>query len=286
MPRRIRKPVNTHSPGYEDGRTATSAWFTPGVPQPARVYSVWIGGKDHYPADRNVAEKVAACRPQVVAGARANRAFLTRVVRYLAGPCGVRQFLDIGPGLPAPGATHAVAQAMAPESRIVYVDNDPLVLMHARALLISARGGACGYVGADVRDAGTILREAARTLDFSRPTALILAAVLHFLPDTDDPPGVVAAVTAGLAPGSFVAISHLTCDFAPDQVLSGVAAYNAAVPVGITARSHAQVTALFGGLSLVAPGVVPVAEWRPDAGDRPARHADLYAGLAVTGRRP
>ena len=278
--------MNTHSPGYEDGRTATSAWFTPDVPHPARVYSVWIGGKDHYRADRNVAEEVAACRPQVVAGARANRAFLARVVRYLAGPCGVRQFLDIGPGLPAPGATHAVAQAMAPESRIVYVDNDPLVLMHARALLISTRGEACGYVGADLRDPGTILKEAARTLDFSRPTALILAAVLHFLPDADDPTGVVAAVMAGLAPGSFVAISHLTCDFAPDQVLSGVAAYNAAVPVGIAARSHAEVTALFGGLSLVAPGVVPVAEWRPDAGDRPARHADLYAGLAVTGRRP
>jgi hypothetical protein len=278
--------VNTHSAGYEDGRTATSAWFIPDVPHPARVYSVWIGGKDHYSADRNVAEEVAACRPQVVAGARANRAFLARVVRYLAGPCGVRQFLDIGPGLPAPGATHAVAQAIAPESKIVYVDNDPVVLAHARALLTSTRDGACEYVGADLRNPGTILREAARTLDFTRPTALILVAVLHFLLDADDPAGVVAALAAGLAPGSFVAISHLTCDFAPDQVLSGVAAYNAAVPAGITARSHARVTALFGGLPLVPPGVVPVAEWRPDVGAPLARPGDLYAGLAATGRRP
>jgi hypothetical protein len=264
----------------------TDAHFDPLVAHPARVYSVWLGGKDHFPADRRAAKKVAACRPQVVAGALANRAFLARVVRYLAGPCGVRQFLDIGPGLPAPGGTHAVAQALAPESKIVYVDNDPVVLAHARALLTSTGQGACKYVGADLRNPETILTEAARTLDFTRPAAVILVAVLHFIPDADDPAGIVAALAAGLAPGSFVAISHLTGDFAPDAVSSGVAAYNAMVPAGITARSRAQVTALFGALSLVPPGVVPVAEWRPDAGGRLARCADLHAGLAVTGRRP
>lgn len=115
--------------------------FDPGIPHPARVYAVWLGGKDHFPADRRAAEEVAACRPQVVAGAVANRAFLARVVRYLAGSCGVRQFLDVGPGLPAPGATHAVAQAVVPESKIVYVDSDPLVLAHARALLTSTAKG-------------------------------------------------------------------------------------------------------------------------------------------------
>src|SRR5262249_1798780 len=144
--------------------------FDPGVAHPARVYNVWLGGKDHYPADRAAAAKVASCRPQVVAGARANRAFLARAVNYLAGQQGIRPFVDIGPGLPAPQATHAVAQAIAPESKIVYVDSDPLVLVHAQALLTSRREGVCDYVDADLRDPQTILKEAARTLDFTQPT--------------------------------------------------------------------------------------------------------------------
>src|SRR5260221_10628607 len=258
--------------------------FDPGIPHPARVYNVWLGGKDGLAADRKAAAEVAACRPQVVAGARANRAFLARAVRYLAGPCGIRQFADIGPGLPAPDATHTVAQAIAPHSKIVYVDNDPLVLAHARALLTSLPEGCCDYVDADLRDPGTVIREAARTLDFTQPAAVILVAILHFLTDADDPAGVVAALAAALAPGSFLAISHLTADLAPDEVASGVAAYNTLVPAGITARSHAQVTALFGGLFLIAPGVVPVTEWRPDFHTRPGLGADMYAGLATTGR--
>jgi hypothetical protein len=177
-----------------------------------------------------------------------------------------------------------VAQVIAPDSRVVYVDNDPLVLSHARALLTSTGEGSCDYIDADLRDPEVIVREAAQALDFTQPVAVLLLAVLHFI-DTEDPAGIVAALTAGLAPGSFVAISHLTADFAPDAVNSGVAAYNALVPAGITARSHAQVTALFGGLSLIPPGVVPVAEWRPGTGGR-SQPADLYAGLAITGRRP
>jgi hypothetical protein len=259
--------------------------FDPEVAHPARVYGYWIGSKDHYPADRKAAEEVAARRPQVVAGARSNRAFLARAVRYLAGPCGIRQFLDVGPGLPAPGATHTVAQAIAPQSRIVYVDNDPLVLAHARALLTSMPEGDCDFVDADLRDPETILKEAARTLDFTRPAAVILVAVLHFLPDAGDPQGIVAALAGALAPGSFVAVSHLTSDFAPEEVASGVAAYNALVPAGITARSHAQVTALFGGLPLVPPGVVPVNEWRPAVDGQSGQGADMYAGMA-TARRP
>jgi hypothetical protein len=259
--------------------------FDPAVPHPARIYAYWLGGKDHFPVDRKVAEEVAACRPQVVAGARANRAFLARAVRYLAGQCRIQQFVDVGPGLPAPGNTHDVAQGIAPESKIVYVDNDRLVLAHARALMTSRPEGVCEVVDADLRDPETIMKEAARTLDFTQPAAIIFAAVLHFLHDADDPAGIVATLASFLSPGSFVAISHLTADFAPEQVGAGVAAYNNLVPDGITARTHAQVTALFGGLSLVAPGVVPVSEWRPDHAPVHGVSADMYAGLAIT-RQP
>lgn len=221
----------------------------------------------------------------MVAGARANRAFLARAVRYLAGQCGIRQFIDIGPGLPAPDATHTVAQAIAPDCRVVYVDNDALVLAHARALLTSRPQGTCDYVDADLREPNKILAEAGQTLDFTKPAAVILAAVLHFVRDADDPAGVVTTLAAALAPGSFVAISHLTSDFAPEAVTAGVAAYNALVPAEITARSHAQVTALFGGLPLVAPGIVPVSEWRPDHAPLHGVSADMYAGLATT-RQP
>ena len=259
--------------------------FDPEIPHSARVYNVWLGGKDGLRADRKVAAEVATCRPQMVAGARANRAFRARVVLYLAGERGIRQFVDVGPGLPAPGNTHEVAQAIAHESKIVYVDNDRLVLAHARALMTSRPEGVCEVVDADLRDPETIMKEAARTLDLTQPAAVILAAVLQFLHDADDPAGIVATLSSFLSPGSFVAISHLTADFAPEEVGAGVAAYNNLVPDGITARTHAQVTSLFGGLSLVAPGVVPVSEWRPDHAPVHGVSADMYAGLAtVTGR--
>jgi hypothetical protein len=259
--------------------------FDPSVPHPARVYAYWLGGKDHYPADRHAAEEVIRRRPQVVAGARANRAFLTRVVRFLAAECGIRQFLDIGTGLPAPENTHEVAQAIAPDCRIVYVDNDPLVLVHARALLTSTRQGSCDHLEADLRDAPTILAGAGETLDLTRPTAVLLLGVLHFIADTDDPAGIVAALASKLAPGSFVVISHLTGDFAPGPVAAGVAAYNALVPTALSPRSHVQVSALFGGLSLVPPGVVPLTEWRPTLGEPSPQHMDIYAGVAcIRGR--
>ncbi len=265
--------------------TRGTSGFDPAVPHPARIYNVWLGGKDGLAADRKAAAEVAACRPQVVAGARANRAFLARSVRYLAGERRIRQFLDIGPGLPAPGNTHDVAQAIAPESKIVYVDNDPLVLAHARALLTSSREGVCEVVDADLRDPQTIVKEAARTLDFTQPVAVMLVAVLHFLTDEDDPAGVVASLADVLAPGSFAAVSHLTADFAPEQVGAGVAAYNDLVPAGITARTHREVTALLGRLALMAPGVVPVSEWRPDHAPVHGVIADMYAGLATVAGR-
>jgi hypothetical protein len=259
--------------------TGPGPGFDPSVPHPARVYAYWLGGKDHYPADRQAAEQVIRSRPQVVAGARANRAFLARVVRYLVCECGIRQFLDIGTGLPAPDSTHQVAQAAAPDCRIMYADNDPLVLVHARALLTGTAQGCCDYLDADLRDPPAIVAGAARTLDFTQPVAVLLLAVLHFIADPDDPAQLVAALTRTLAPGSYVAISHLTADFAPGPVTAGVAAYNTLVPTGLTARTHAQVTALFAGLPLVPPGVVPLTEWRP-AGGPPTGPVDLYAGLA------
>jgi hypothetical protein len=249
------------------------------------VYAYWIGSKDHFPADRKAAEQVIRLRPQVVAGARANRAFLARVVRFLAADCGIRQFLDLGTGLPAPDSTHEVAQQVAADCQVAYVDNDPIVLTHARALLTSTTPGSCDYIDADVRDTGTILTHAARTLDLSRPVAVLALAVLHFIPGSDDPPGIVATLAAGLAPGSYLAISHLTADFAPERVTAAVTAYNTQVSVPVTPRTHAQVSALFGGLPLVAPGVVPVTEWRPSLAGLPHRlTADLYAGVASIGQ--
>jgi SAM-dependent methyltransferase len=257
--------------------------FDPSVAHPARVYDYWLGGKDHYEADRELARAVTACRPQAAAGARANRAFHARAVTYLAAGCGIRQFLDIGTGLPAPNATHQVAQRAAPDCAVAYADNDPLVLVHARALLTARPPGRCGYINADLRDPAAILAKASATLDLTRPVGVLLLAVLHFLPAGDDPAGIVGELVRALAPGSYLAISHLTADFAPDHVSAAVEVYNAAVPGEVTARSHAEVTALFGGLPLVPPGVVPVTEWRPAPAAGPGfRCADLYAGIART----
>jgi hypothetical protein len=254
------------------------------VPHPARVYDYWLGGKDHYEADRRVGERVIRERPQVVAGARANRAFLSRVVRHLAAERGIGQFLDIETGLPSADNTHQVAQAIAPAARVVYVDNDPLVLVHARALLTSTGQGACDYLEADLRDPGHILDKAAATLDFTRPVAVLLLAVLHFLPDTDYPAAIAATLAAGLAPGSYLAISHLTADLAPEQITAAADAYNTATPTPVTPRTHTQVTSLFGGLPLLPPGVVPVSEWRTPAGEV-APPCDLYGGVARVPRR-
>jgi S-adenosyl methyltransferase len=264
--------------------TAPDHLFDPSVPHPARVYAYWLGGKDHYLADRHAAEEVIRRRPQVVEGARANRAFLSRVIRFLAAECGIRQFLDIGTGLPASENTHELAQAIAPDCRIVYVDNDPLVLVHARALLTSTRQGSCDYLEADLRDAPTILAGAAEALDLTRPAAVLLLAVLHFITDTDGPAAIVAALAQQLAPGSFVVISHLTGDFAPGPVLAGVEAYNTLVPTTLVPRTHSQVSALFAGLPMVPPGVVPLTEWRPVFAGQSPVPADLYAGIAHSAR--
>jgi hypothetical protein len=271
--------------GLEPGDSDPPRGFDTSVPHPARVYGYWLGGKDYFAADRKAAEEVMKVHPQVVASARANRAFLGRVVRYLAAGCGIRQFLDIGTGLPAPGSTHQAAQRAAPDTKVMYCDNDQMVLTHARALLTSTPQGTCGYVDADLREPQAIVAQAAQTLDFTQPAAILLLAVVHFVADADDPASIVATLASALAPGSYLAISHLTGDFAPEQVAAATAAYNKQVPVPVTARTHAQVTALFGGLPLLAPGVVPVNEWRPEVGDPFGQPADLHGGVARIPRR-
>ena len=262
---------------------ASFATFDPSVAHPARVYNFWLGGKDHFAADREAGQEVMRLRPEIVAGARANREFLTRVVRYLVGQ-GIRQFLDVGTGLPAPDNVHEVAQRADPWCRVVYVDRDPLVLMHSRALLTSSREGSCDYLEADLRDVDLILKEASRTLDLTQPVALLLLAILQLIPDEDEPWEIVAALASSLAPGSYVAISHMTADFAPGAVNAAARAYNSRAAVPVTARSHAQVSELFSGYTLVAPGVVPITSWRRDQISGGDQVADLYGGVARTSR--
>jgi len=249
-------------------------------PNLAGVYDYWIGGKDSGLPDREVAGEVIRRRPQVLVTVQANRAFGRRVTRYAAYGCGIRQFLDIGTGMPAPGATHETAQQVSRDCRVVYADNDPVVLAHAQAVLTPARNGWCGYVEADVRDPAALLAGAAATLDFSQPVAVLLLAVLHFIPDEDDPGGIVAALAAGLAPGSLVAMSHVTADYAPGPVAAAIAAYNERMPVPLYARDRAGVTALFGDLPVRWPGVVPVTRWRPSFQEAPGRPVDIYGGIA------
>lgn len=245
---------------------AEAPTFDSSVAHIARVYNYWLGGKDNYAADRAAGDRTIAEYPGIVASARANRAFLRRVVRFLVTEAGVRQFLDIGTGIPTSDNTHEVAQSLAPHSRIVYVDNDPVVLAHARALLTSTREGVTAYLDADLRDPGPILADAAQTLDFSRPVAVMLLAVLQLLGDNDEPYRVVADLLAAVPSGSYLALSHPTSDVQQGQVTAMVARLNDLVAEKVTTRGREQVARFFAGLELVEPGLVNVSEWRPDAG--------------------
>ena len=184
--------------------------FNPSAPSAARIYDYLLGGKDNYASDREAAETILRIEPESAAVARQNRAFLGRAVRYLVQEAGIRQFLDIGSGLPTAGNVHEVAQAHAPESRVVYVDNDPIVLAHARALLDSAPQGRCGYVQSDLRDTGNIVSQAAETLDLAKPVAVLLISILHFVPDADDPWGIAGRLMGAVPAGSYLAVTHAT----------------------------------------------------------------------------
>ena len=237
--------------------------FDTTVAHPARIWDYWLGGKDNFAADRQAAERVLEVMPAMGLIARTGREFLATAVRYLAAEVGIRQFLDIGTGLPTASNTHEVAQSVAPEARVVYVDNDPIVLTHARALLTSHERGTTAYVDADLRDTGRILAEARETLDFSQPVGVMLLAIMHFILDGDDPRGIVAKLMEPLAPGSYLVMSHASSDIEVGGLDRATDRYNSDSVVRIRMRSAEQVTRLFDGLEIIEPGVVPLGTWRP-----------------------
>jgi hypothetical protein len=265
----------------EDATAARTGLDTT-VSHSARIWNYWLGGKDNFAVDREAGDRVAAMLPIIVAQARADRAFLGRAVRYLAGQEGILQFLDIGTGLPTADNTHQVAQQTAPSARIVYVDNDPLVLAHARALLTSTPEGACDYIEADLREPEKILSEAARTLDLTQPVALLLLGVLHHISDTEEAYSIVSRLTAALAPGSFLAINHSTSAVSGAAMEEAVAHWNRVGTPSMTLRSPQQIARFFDGMDLLDPGVVSCSRWRPDTsptGDQPPE-VDEFCGVA------
>ena len=254
--------------------------FDASVAHPARIYDYWLGGKDNFAADRLAAEEVLAIMPAIAQVARTVRMFLAAVVHHLAADAGVRQFLDIGTGLPTVNNTHEVAQRAAPESRIVYVDNDPAVLMHARALLASSPAGRCAYVDADARDPDRILAEAARTLDFTEPVAVMMLGLLHFIPDIDAPYALTRYYLDAMPSGSYLAVSHASSDIRAEPQEAAAKSYNARSATPITLRSLAEVTGFFDGLELVPPGITPLGQWAPGARLTASSSLPTYTALA------
>jgi len=253
------------------------------VPHIARIPNYWRGGKDNFAADRDAAEHIMAAYPDLVHSVRANRDFLARSVRYLAGEAGVRQFLDIGTGLPAAGSVHEVAEDVAAGCRVVYVDNDPVVLAHARALLTGGPGCVTDYLDADLRNTDRLLERAAVTLDFAEPVAVMLISVLHLVEDSDGPHEIAAALMEAVPPGSFLALTHVASDIEPEAMAEMAHRMNQRVGQRATPRDHASVERFFAGLELVPPGVVRVPEWRPDSPEDAARPSTQWGGV---GRRP
>jgi hypothetical protein len=265
-------------PGWAPANIDTS------VAHPARMYDYYLGGKDNYQVDRDAAEEVLAILPEGRAMARANRAFLGRAVRLLAGS-GIRQFLDIGTGIPGPGNTNDVAHAVAPDARVVYVDNDPIVLTHASALLARHDPKRTTVIQADLREPESILDhpDVRTVLDFGRPVAVLLIAVLHFVKDQEDPFGAVERIKAQLPSGSYLAVSHGTADFEPDRATSAVQGYDRATAPFVL-RRHQDVARFFDGFEMLEPGLVQIPWWRPDGPVEPgAEGIWIYGGV---GRKP
>jgi hypothetical protein len=258
---------------------AVAAWTVPridtSVAHPARMYDYFLGGQDNYKVDRIAAEEVIAIVPAVREMARANRAFLGRAVRFLARE-GIRQFLDIGTGIPGPGNTKDVAREVAPDARVAYVDNDPIVVAHAGALLADHDSRRTAVLQADLHDPEAILQhpDVCSVLDFEKPMAVLLVAVLHFIPDEDDPIGIVRRLMQAVAPGSYLVISHGTGDFDPEIAAAAVRSYSK-TGAGIVARSKDQLTEFFDGLDLIDPGIVQVPWWHPD-GPVPKNAASIW----------
>jgi SAM-dependent methyltransferase len=264
------------------GEQQTPPEINTNVPQSARVYDYWLGGKDHFPADRALGEAIAEALPTIRTQVRAQRAFLGRAVRYLVRDAGVRQFLDIGTGIPSAGNVHDVAQEIVPESRVLYVDNDPIVLAHARALMGGTAEGRVAFIQADLREPEVILGDPAvpRTLDLAQPVGLVLVGVMHHLRDEDDPRRIVATLVDALAPGSYLVLSQSTPDFDPDA-MRGLAAASEQGGIPNVPRSLADTEPFFADLELVEPGLVPMAAWRPDPDvDQDPRSVYAYGGVA------
>ena len=254
--------------------------FDTSVAHVARVYNYWLGGKDNFAADRAAGDQAIKAFPNIALSARANRAFLARAVRFLAGAAGIRQFLDIGTGIPSANNTHEVAQSVVPESRVVYVDNDPMVLAHARALLASGPAGATDYIDADLRDPRQILAGAAQLLDFGRPVAVLLMAILQHLGDEDDPYAIVATLLDAVPPGSYLALSHPAKDIDAAAMAKMADSLNATMAEKVTFRDRPAVATFFDGLELVEPGLVQASKWRPATEAEAASPAALWAGVA------
>ena len=252
------------------------------IPHNARVWDYWLGGKDNFEPDRLMGDTIREMFPVISDVAGTSRAFLARVVTYLAGEAGIRQFLDIGTGLPTAHNTHEVAQGVAPAARIVYVDNDPLVLVHARALLTSSPEGMTDYVDADVRDTGRVLAGAARTLDLGRPVAIMMLGVLNFLLDDDEVRRVVTTLLDAVPSGSYLAVTHPTVELGGEMNIPAMQFYNKRAEPKIRTRTGAEVRSLFDDLALVEPGLVSASRWRPLDGPTPPE-MPLWAAV---GRKP
>jgi len=273
--------VTQESPGAaNDSGSGNLPGYDTTVANAARMWNYWIGGKDHFRADREAGDQVLEAMPALPDIARMLRGFLTTTVDELAA-AGVRQFLDIGTGLPTADNTHDVAQRAAPESRIVYVDHDPVVIRHAQALLTSSAAGKTDYIQADLRDWATISAGAQRTLDFSRPVAVILIAVLHFILDAEDPHEMTSRMMADLAPGSYLVIAHAASDIEADTAAAMARNYNATSSLTITPRDRATVTRFFDGMELTGPGLVPLAQLGASSpGTAEGRGLSCYCGVA------
>ncbi|MFC4327792.1 SAM-dependent methyltransferase [Streptomyces andamanensis] len=266
-----------------DETVARTARLRSDVSHSARIWNYWLGGRDNYPVDQEVGERILSFVPQLPRSAVADRRFLARAVRHLAEDVGIRQFLDIGTGLPTADNTHEVAQRAAPEARIVYVDNDPLVLAHASALLTSTREGATDYVDADVHDPEAILRKAAATLDLGRPVAVTMLGILNFVLDTDEAVSIVRRLLAALPSGSHLVVSHPTTEVDGEAMTRAVEYWNGQGSAPMTLRGRADLERLFEGVELLEPGIVSCSRWRPGAGDGEAAEVTHFAGV---GRKP
>ncbi|GHC64507.1 SAM-dependent methyltransferase [Streptomyces flavofungini] len=268
--------------GQAQGNEGGSPYIDTSKPHPARMYDWWLGGKDNYPVDEEMSRQLVAMDPRIPAVARANRAFMQRATRWLAR-AGIRQFLDVGTGIPTEPNLHQIAQGIAPESRVVYCDNDPIVLAHAEALLRSTPQGATEYIQGDARRPAAILAAARKTLDFTRPVALSLVALLHFVPDEDGAYEVVDELVSALPSGSYLMLSHGTGEFTPDRARSAGDLYKSRA-LTLALRDRAEVVRFFDGLELVEPGVTVADAWHPEPGAAGEPVGDeplpIYGGVA------